>query len=193
MQELYSTKNQNAIEIAKTFERRRCNHPPTDPIPPHECIKSIVNIDGENKHRYVVATENERLRYSLRKIPGIPLVYMNRSVMVMESLSKASASISRNMERGKLTGGLNNAKSGIVGAMDKIKNDGENEKPTKKRKGPKEPNPLSIKKKKSKVEDNDEFKDEGQKKKRKRKSKTKTKEDDDVDNENSEKLVEDES
>lgn len=170
MQELYKTKNQNLIDIAKTFERRRCNHPPKDPLPPHECIKSIVIVNGENKHRYVIATENEKLRWSLRKIPGIPLIYMNRSVMVMEPLSKASAQVSRNLEAKKLTGGLNDVKSG-----NQIKEGKEVEdanKISKKRKGPKEPNPLSMKKKKTEAKSNgDDKKDEGQKKKRRRKHK----------------------
>jgi len=172
MQELYKTKNQNLIEMAKTFERRRCNHPPQAPLPPHECIKSIVIVNGENKHRYVVATENEQLRWSLRKVPGIPLIYMNRSVMVMEPLSKASASISRNLEAKKLSGGLNDVKVGTANAGESAENEDAN-KLIKKRKGPKEPNPLSVKKKK-KTDGNDQKdqkKEDGQKKRRRRKHK----------------------
>lgn len=170
MQALYDSKNQQAIDLAKGFERRRCNHF-KDPKPSHECIKSIVDIDGENKHRYVVACDNERLRYSLRKIPGVPLVYMNRAVMVMESLSKASAKISEVKEQGKLTGGLNNAKGGATGAEGE-KNKEEEVKP-KKRKGPSEPNPLSMKKKKvDQTPKTGEGQEEGEKKKaRKRKHK----------------------
>ncbi|ODQ62366.1 hypothetical protein WICANDRAFT_13339, partial [Wickerhamomyces anomalus NRRL Y-366-8] len=149
MEELYKTKNQKLIEYGKSFERRRCNHPPAKPVPSHECIKSIVIVDGENKHRYVVASENEQLRWSLRKIPGIPLIYMNRAVMVMEPLSKASAQASRTLERGKLSKGLNDVK---VGFKNPVMDEDEKEvaeKVVKKRKGPKEPNPLSIKKKKT--------------------------------------------
>lgn len=177
MQELYKTKNQNLINIAKTFERRRCNHPPKDPLPSHECIKSIVIINGENKHRYIIATENEKLRWSLRKIPGIPLIYMNRSVMVMEPLSKASAQVSRNMEAKKLTGGLNDVKNG-----NKIENEGD--KIIKKRKGPKEPNPLSIKKKKIENKNDIVKNDDVQKKKRRRKHKKSQNDGEDGDKEN---------
>ncbi|CCH42656.1 rRNA-processing protein [Wickerhamomyces ciferrii] len=161
--------NQPAIELARTFERRRCNHDPKDPLPPHECIKSIVIINNQNKHRYIVASENEQLRWSLRKIPGIPLIYMNRSVMVMEPLSKASAQVSNNMESAKLTKGLNS-----VGG-DENKNElNDSNKLLKKKRGPQEPNPLSIKKKKPENNNNNNKNNndnEGQKKKRRRKHK----------------------
>lgn len=149
IQKLYLSRDQQAIDMAKQFERRRCNH--REAIEPHECIKSIVCINDENKHRYVVASDNERLRFSLRKIAGVPLVYMNRSVMIMEPLSKASGKVSNNVERKKLTQGLNNVKSGVVDEKkDAPVQEGEEKaKKAKKRGGSKEPNPLSMKKKKT--------------------------------------------
>lgn len=144
MQALYATDNQRAIDTAKRFERRRCNHPPKDPKPPAECIESIVNIDGENKHRYVVASQSTRLRRRLRNVPGVPLIFMNRSVMVMEPASDASNRAAALSENAKLSQGLNDAK---VGYADKEEATEEPKK--KKRKGPSEPNPLSVKKKKT--------------------------------------------
>lgn len=146
MQALYATDNQRAIDMAKRFERRRCNHPPKDPKPPAECIESIVNIDGVNKHRYVVASQSVRLRRRLRSVPGVPLVYMNRSVMVMEPASDASKRAAALSESAKLSEGLNDAK---VGYVEKKTEEEEEEPKKKKRKGPSEPNPLSIKKKKT--------------------------------------------
>lgn len=149
---LYKTNNQDAISIAKLFERRRCNHPPANPIPSSECIKSIVDINGENKHRYLVATQDKLLRNKLSRVPGVPLIYMNRSVMVMEPMSEATTTYSNSVERKKLTGGLNDLKVGKVDKHEKPKTEGEERTegaPTKKRKGPKEPNPLSMKKKKA--------------------------------------------
>ncbi|RLV83040.1 rRNA-processing protein UTP23 [Meyerozyma sp. JA9] len=160
MQALYSTKNQDAIDIAKKFERRRCNHPPKAPLDPSECVESIVNVDGKNKHRYIVATQDHELRKKLRQVPGTPLVYMNRSVMVMEPLSKKSAQISESLETSKLTGGLNDAKN--AGIVPKDVPEG------KKRKGPKAPNPLSVKKKKVEAPEADAPK----KRKRRHKSKS---------------------
>lgn len=159
MQALYDSKNQYAIDTAKDFERRRCNH--REPIPPRECIESITIIDGENKHRYIVAAQDMETRKVLRKVPGIPLVFMNRLVMVMEPLSHASARYTANFERKKLTLGLNNAKTAgiqqlavqqLAALVPGVLASTEESEPTSsnsnKRKGPKEPNPLSIKKKK---------------------------------------------
>lgn len=145
MQALYATDNQQAIDLAKRFERRRCNHPPKDPKPPVECIESIVNIDGVNKHRYVVASQLTKLRRKLRAVPGVPIVFMNRSVMVMEPASDALRRAAALSENAKLSAGLNDTK---VGYVDK-EEDAQEEPKKKKRKGPSEPNPLSIKKKKT--------------------------------------------
>ncbi|QLQ82213.1 hypothetical protein HG537_0G04680 [Torulaspora globosa] len=149
MQSLYETNNQGAIELAKSFERRRCNHPPKDPKPPKECIESVVNVNGQNKHRYVVATQDIDIRRSLRRTPGVPLVYTTRSVMVMEPLSDASSKISKAVEEDKLFKGLNDPRN----ASAKTSEDATEKNPqeiTKKRpRGPKQPNPLSVKKKKN--------------------------------------------
>lgn len=144
MQALYLTENQPAIELAKTFERRRCNHNIKDPKTPVECIQSIVDINGENKHRYIVASQSMKLRRKLRAVPGVPLVFMNRSVMVMEPASDASKRAAAMSENAKLQAGLNDKK---VGFIDKVEEKVEQPQ-KKKRKGPSEPNPLSVKKKK---------------------------------------------
>jgi len=48
-------------------------------------------MPGEaNKHRYVIATQSHPLRVSLRAIPGVPIVHVNRSVMVLEPASDAT-------------------------------------------------------------------------------------------------------
>ncbi|KAI3403807.2 hypothetical protein KGF56_003367 [Candida oxycetoniae] len=152
MEALYTTQNQPLIDLAKTFERRKCNH--RTPINPQDCVESIVDIKGCNKHRYVVATQSLELRKKLRKVPGVPLIYMNRSVMVMEPLSDASVKYSEDWERGKLTGGLNATEAGIIkkseGGEEGEGGDAAGE-PLKKKskKGPKGPNPLSMKKKKT--------------------------------------------
>lgn len=153
MQALYDSKNQSAIDIAKQFERRRCNH--REAIDPSLCVQSIVNIEGVNKHRYVVAAQNYELRVKLRKVPGVPLIFMNRAVMVMEPISEATSKYSEAFERKKLTAGLNDAKyTGIVPKESEVELKEAVQQPApKKRKGPKGPNPLSIKKKKTETKE----------------------------------------
>lgn len=148
MEALYTTKNQRAIDMAKRFERRRCNHF-KDPKPPAECIQSVVNIDGVNKHRYIVASQSMKLRRKLRGVPGVPLIFMNRSVMVMEPASDASQRAAVMHENAKLTAGLNDSKVGYVDKDSAQEAEGKAEPQQKKRKGPSEPNPLSVKKKKA--------------------------------------------
>ncbi|SCU80970.1 LADA_0B10506g1_1 [Lachancea dasiensis] len=145
IQAIYDTKNQEVIDLAKTFERRRCNHPPKEAKSPLECLTSVVCIDGVNKHRYVVASQDPKIRSTLRKVPGVPMIFMNRSVMVMEPLSRTSEKLSSDQERRKLYKGLNDPlASGTPGAAPQ-----EKQPPNKKRKGPKGANPLSVKKRKA--------------------------------------------
>jgi len=69
------------IERAKTFERRRCGHLPEDypePLSNFECISKCVDATGkgENRQRYVVASQSQELRRAMREIPGVPLIYI---------------------------------------------------------------------------------------------------------------------
>lgn len=78
---------QQAVDLAKTFERRKCNHwqmKDTD----DECISGIVGDD--NRFRYVVATQSVGLRKTLRKVLGVPLVFEKRAVVLLEPASDAS-------------------------------------------------------------------------------------------------------
>ena len=43
-----------------------------------------------NKHRYVLATQSQELRTKLRAIPAVPVVHVNRSVMILEPPSDAT-------------------------------------------------------------------------------------------------------
>ena len=100
---------QPAVDLAKTFERRKCNH--REPIPGDECLVSVIGIfavfrplvyaidyrcvhEGDsNKHRYVVTTQSQPLRVTLRAIPAVPIVHVNRSVMVLEPASDMTLKI----------------------------------------------------------------------------------------------------
>ncbi|KAJ7786007.1 Fcf1-domain-containing protein [Mycena metata] len=127
---------QPAVDLAKTFERRKCNH--REPIPGEECLTSVV---GEtNKHRYVVATQSQPLRVKLRSIPAVPIVHVNRSVMVLEPPSDATIRSKEHTEEQALhpTGSEKQVLAGPSTSTE----------PPRKKKGPKGPNPLSVKKKK---------------------------------------------
>lgn len=106
MRHLYAENKNNSLEKiidkAKGFERRRCGHHPEQyptPLSTAECLASVVG--PTNKHRYVVASQEQEVRAQFRRIAGVPLVYISRSVMIVScsrtpfrtlSLSQALAS-----------------------------------------------------------------------------------------------------
>ncbi|KAJ5591328.1 hypothetical protein N7450_005300 [Penicillium hetheringtonii] len=86
---------------------------------------------------------SQMLRLRARSIPGVPIIYVKRSVMVLEPLSTQSENVRDGAERAKFRYGLD--------ADPSLEKPAEKEEPKKKR-GPKVkgPNPLSVKKPKKK-------------------------------------------
>ncbi|TDL17079.1 Fcf1-domain-containing protein, partial [Rickenella mellea] len=133
---------QPTVDLAKTFERRKCNH--KEAIPGEECLASVV---GEtNKHRYVIASQSQGLRQKLRLIAGVPIVHINRAVMVLEPPSDVTVSAKASAEEEKLHPSAPEVNA-LAGPGPGKGDDGEGTEKRKKRKGPKGPNPLSVKKK----------------------------------------------
>jgi len=127
---------QPAVDLAKSFERRKCNH--KEAIPGDECIAAVV---GEsNKHRYVVATQSQPLRVSLRAVPGVPIVHVNRAVMILEPASDATLRTKHCAEQDALAPSTSE-RAVLNVATPQV------EYVPKKKRGPKGPNPLSVKKK----------------------------------------------
>ncbi|GAA96339.1 uncharacterized protein L969DRAFT_626535 [Mixia osmundae IAM 14324] len=171
IQHLYDLgpKDQPAVELARTFERRKCNHWEKK-AKSTECISGIVGDD--NRYRYIVATNSAKLRAKMRLVPGTPLIFMNRSVMVLESPSDQTMRARAAREQEKLYAPLAELHSNAH--EEEAKEVGEKESGTnvdgqvkatrstaaigrntveqkmekRKKKGPKGPNPLSVKKKK---------------------------------------------
>lgn len=150
------------IEVAKSAERRRCGHHELEtPLSEEECIRSVVDAKGSgtNKHRYVVATQEREVRAAMREVAGVPLIYINRSVMVLEPMAERSAEVREAEEKGKVRAGLKARRGAEAGAVKRKaeEEDGEESEgggaqeeaaaPKKKKaRGPKGPNPLSVKK-----------------------------------------------
>lgn len=100
------------------------------------------------------------MRRYCRGVKGVPLVYVKRSVMVMEPMADSSVGVREGIERGKLRTGLraNGHAAGVkrkrgessddVGqAQDSGSHEPQEGKGLKKKtRGPKGPNPLSVKK-----------------------------------------------
>lgn len=156
------------IQVAKEAERRRCGHHELEePLSALECIESVVDPKGSgtNRHRYVVASNELEVRQAMREIAGVPLIYMNRSVMILEPIAGKTEEVREREEKGKIRAGLK-ARRGAdpngpsAGEKRKREDDVESvdasaqgedaaalqPKKKKKAKGPKGPNPLSVKK-----------------------------------------------
>lgn len=142
MQELRSKgedENVKAIMTAKRCERRRCPHT-AKPIPSAECLADVV---GEsNKFRYCVATQDVPLAQKLRAIPGVPIIHFQKTVLVLEALSKATKQF---IEKNTLEKTAVPAKEAERLQSAKLIQD--EEKPIHKKRKVKGPNPLSVKKK----------------------------------------------
>jgi U3 small nucleolar RNA-associated protein 23 len=197
---------------SEQFERRRCGHHPDEypePLSALECLSEVVDPKdtGINKHRYVVASNEHEVRASLRLVRGVPLIYINRSVMIMEPMAEGTSQQRSREERQKLRAELRQPNGQkrkrdedededeniipaeqVDGSTAHSRRDASSEANTKKMKtarGPRAPNPLSVKKKKksqntalgsdgaatSILQEADASQNEGAKKKRKRKKK----------------------
>ncbi|KAF5669234.1 rRNA-processing UTP23 [Fusarium heterosporum] len=203
IRKLYAQKEpgtHEAIELAKTLERRRCGHHPNEypePLSTQECLRSVVDPKDtlQNKHRYVVASQDQEVRKMLRGIRGVPLIYIKRSVMILEPMADESVQVRAKEERSKFRAEIKNAlgkrKRADAGDDDEKaeKNSDETTGDQKKKKkgyGSKGPNPLAVQKskkpktegKQSKKEQAPEDQDTPQegsgKRKRRRRNKTAT-------------------
>ncbi|KAJ2902557.1 hypothetical protein MKZ38_000387 [Zalerion maritima] len=179
MRHLYARKNEpgidRVIEFAKTLERRFCGHHPSDypePLSTLECFSSVVDPKnkGENKHRYVVASQEQGVRKYMRHVPGVPLIYVHRSVMIMEPMTDITEAFRAREERAKFRAELKNQKGALgkrkraneiddggdadANIIERPDGEGEQEAERKKRKkyGKKEPNPLAVRKPKNRSE-----------------------------------------
>jgi U3 small nucleolar RNA-associated protein 23 len=123
------------------------------------------NEQVKNKHHFVLATADPTdaekrkagrgfvdVREAARNVPGVPIVYVKRSVMVLEELSRASLRAKGEVERERL-------REGLVGGAGRKRKRGDEEEKEEGEGGTaskervvkvKGPNPLSVKKKKPK-------------------------------------------
>jgi U3 small nucleolar RNA-associated protein 23 len=118
---------------------RYCKHNDEEtPVNEADCLIDLLagqprgNEQPKNKQHFVLATADSTdaekrkagrafvdVREAARNVPGVPIVYVKRSVMVLEELSKASLRAKGGVEKERLREGL------IVGVRRKRKRGGE--------------------------------------------------------------------
>ncbi|CAO2656902.1 Nn.00g057050.m01.CDS01 [Neocucurbitaria sp. VM-36] len=166
MRHLYAAKpkNETLILQAKEYERRRCNHQDLEePLSTLECLSSVVDPKDSktNKHRYVIASNEPSVRAHMRTIAGVPLIYISKSVVLMEPMTNATEEQRQREEKSKFKQGLKGQRKPDVGLKRKRNDEEEGQhgqsiadgatgdampSKQKRQKGPKGPNPLSVKK-----------------------------------------------
>src|SRR5277367_3306196 len=120
MRHLYSSASEPGmsyvVDRAKLFERRRCDHRPEEypePLSAVQCMSSVVDPKDSktNKHRYVVASQDLDVRKVMRGVMGVPLLYISRSIMIMEPMAGVTAENREKEERKKFRSGIRSGRA----------------------------------------------------------------------------------
>ncbi|XP_054462323.1 rRNA-processing protein UTP23 homolog [Anoplopoma fimbria] len=160
--------------ILQRFQVRRCPHF-KEPVPASECLLSML---GEtNPHHYFVATQDHSLTAGLKKIPGVPLLYIILNTMVLDKPCQTSLDHVRAVQLGELVSPAQQQSIRSLKEEQGInQKDGERRGKKRKRKQS-HPNPLSCMKKKKKggpTPPKKKTTEEGEKRKRVRNKKPRT-------------------
>ncbi|GAA5815689.1 hypothetical protein MFLAVUS_009202 [Mucor flavus] len=141
----------SAYILAKRFETRRCPHK-EKAVSSYECIRELVAKD--NNQHFCVATQNPKLKDRMRKIPGVPLIYVNvkGNGLSLEAMTERSKEMMRLNEIEKIKP-LDKETARLKRALYASEDEKEHQevKPKPKKRKVKGVNPLAMKKKKKKA------------------------------------------
>ncbi|KAL4138773.1 hypothetical protein PRIC2_002277 [Phytophthora ramorum] len=138
-----------AYDLAKTFKVAEAYDLQQEdgdeaPVDVSKCIQSIIG--DKNDHKFVVCTQEVELRKALRLVPGVPLFYLNRSVLVFEEISRATVAIVRQEEKANMVKLDVNEKRKLDQMQEGENGEAQDEQQRLAKKRAKGPNPLSMKK-----------------------------------------------
>ncbi|KAG2198059.1 hypothetical protein INT47_011894 [Mucor saturninus] len=140
----------SAFILAKRFETRRCPHK-EKVVSSYDCIRDLVG--AENHQHFCVATQNPKLKDRMRKIPGVPLIYVNvkGNGLGLEPMTEKSKEMVKLNEIEKVKP-LDKETARLKRALYSNEEEQVHEpKPTPKKRKVKGVNPLAMKKKKKKA------------------------------------------
>ena len=80
-------------QIISQYKIEECKHNTMEPV---NCIRSYIG--KRNMDKYFVATQDKFLRSMLRKIPGVPLIFFDQNMILIDKLSGASLEASERRE-----------------------------------------------------------------------------------------------
>ncbi|XP_076178850.1 rRNA-processing protein UTP23 homolog [Ptiloglossa arizonensis] len=134
-----------AMQIVKQYPIHKCGHMKYS-ITGTKCLQAMVKKN--NSARYIVATQDRELQDILRKIPGVPIIYLHGKAPTLEAPSQASREYAETIRKGlgMSTWEIQNIKTlkETAGLPEKL------DLKLKKKRKKKGPNPLSCLKKKKK-------------------------------------------
>ncbi|MEQ2232521.1 Small subunit processome component [Ilyodon furcidens] len=131
--------------ILQKFQVRKCAHL-KNPVPASECLLSM--LEETNPHHYFVATQDHAVTAGLKKIPGVPLLYIILNTIVLDKPSQTSLNHVQAVQLGEL---VTPAQQQSIRNLKEEQGIKDRERRGKKRKRKQSnPNPLSCLKKKKK-------------------------------------------
>ncbi|KTG40221.1 hypothetical protein cypCar_00001538 [Cyprinus carpio] len=154
--------------ILQKFQIRKCKHM-KDPVPASECLLSML---GEtNPHHYFIATQDQQLTKALKKIPGVPLLYIILNTMVLDKPSERTLKHVEAVQLGELVSPSQQSSIQTLKEKEGLSKDSSDRRGKKRKRKSSNPNPLSCLKKKKKPMPQQPKKADGEKKKRSRQRK----------------------
>lgn len=133
-----------AMQIVKQYAIHKCGHE-KQPITGAKCLRSMIKKN--NPSRYIIATQDRDLQDRLRKMAGVPLIYLHGKAPTLEAPSEASQKYA---EKAKKNLGMSTREKENIETLKKeagLSNEPEVKHKKRKKGGP---NPLSCLKKKKK-------------------------------------------
>ncbi|KAL4629827.1 rRNA-processing protein UTP23-like [Arapaima gigas] len=85
--------------ILQRFQKRNCAHFKS-PVPAAECLLSMV--EKNNPHHYFIASQDPELTATVKKIPGVPLLYIVLNTIVLDKPSLCSLNHVQAVQSGQL-------------------------------------------------------------------------------------------
>lgn len=159
--------------IVSQFPTHDCGH--EEPISASKCLSSFI-IDSRNQDHYLVATQDFKLRTKIAKYAICPLLKLANNSVVMEKPTRKIQSKTNRTHHflaNKMSDEERSKLSELKEEEDLVEKFRDNDTKSKKRKGPRGPNPLSCKKRVSKnplnkTQEDDEKEPHGRKRHRKK-------------------------
>ena len=81
------------LKLLSQYKIEECKH---GLLSPTNCIRDYIG--NKNQLKYFVATQDNFLRIQLRKIPGVPLIFFEQNMLLMDKPSKISIESSERRE-----------------------------------------------------------------------------------------------